>query len=193
MARRCLSPQLLGKSDRFVTFLDFVQSLAVRQIRIDLEVPLVKIRQGIENARKHYDVEFPLAMDHTAYLYAGELIIRKAKEKDEQLIQVSGKEAHHQMLQQVVRVYMKDLSFGTNDLAYAYQAFIYNNVDISMNPQFRFGEPLLRSCGYSARALWESARAEGSIELAAMEHGVTAAEVETAYRYYESLKIPKAA
>lgn len=188
-----LTPQLAGDDQRFVTFLDFVQSLSVRQIRIDLEVPLPKIRQAINNARERYGVDYPLAMDHTTYLYGGELIIRQGRETEEEYTQISGKEAHHKMIQKVVRVYMKDLTFDPNGLANNYTAYTYEQVKVSMNPHFRFGEPLIRSCGHTARLLWESARAEGSVEAAAAEYGITPDEVEAGYRYYESLQIPRAA
>ncbi|HEX8916283.1 MAG TPA: DUF433 domain-containing protein [Humisphaera sp.] len=190
-----LRPQMGGK-DRIVTFLDFVQSITIRQILADpdIKLSLDNIRRGIEVARETYGVEYPLATEHRAAVYGDKLLIRiGGEDDDEEFVQVSGREAHHKMIQKIVRVYMKDFSFGPDGLASVYTPFRHEGVGVSLNPQIRFGEPLVPSCGYSVRTLWGAARAEGSLEAAAKEYGVRVEEVEAAYRYYESLRVPKAA
>lgn len=182
-----LSPQFPGsRDDRIVTFLDFVQSLHVRQIRTDTKckIPLDKIRRAIEVARDHYGVPYPLAMDHTTFLYGDEIGIKLG---EDQYVEVTGKTAHHQMLGKIVKLYMKDLTFDRQGLADSFKAGTYCNFDILMRPAVRFGEPLLPSCGYTARTLWEATTTEGSFEAAADAYGITAAEVEAGYRHIESL------
>lgn len=185
-----LRPQLAGSNEQFVTFLDFVQAMHVRQIRTDYNVPLAKIRQAVEKAKSGYNVEYPFAMKHTTFLYGNELVIKLG---DEQFVQVSGKEAHHRMIHQIVRMYMKDLTFDERGLANRFRTHTQGQFEIWMDPQIRFGEPLLPSCGYSARTLWEAAKAEGSVEGAARAYGVTPDEVTAAYQYYSELRMPMAA
>jgi uncharacterized protein (DUF433 family) len=186
-----LDPQL-STSERVVTFLDFIQALHIRQIRTDTScrIPLSKIREAIETARGTYGVKYPLAMEHTTFLYGRELMI---KLREDQFVQVSGAHKHHQMIHQIVRVYMKDLTFNDEGLAETFRAWAFGNLDVQMNPAIRFGEPFLPKCGYSARTLWEAATAEGSTEAAAENYGVSVDEVEVGYRYWEQLQIPKAA
>ena len=57
-----------------------------------------------------------------------------------------------------------------------------------MNPEVRFGEPIVPSCGYRAHTLWEAANTEGSFESAAAAYGITVDEVEIGYKYYNDLQ-----
>ncbi len=57
-----------------------------------------------------------------------------------------------------------------------------------MHPDRRFGEPLVTSCGYTARALFESYHAEGGVAAAAEAYGVTREEVELACSYFDHLQ-----
>src|SRR5205823_770054 len=88
-----LRPQLAEANERIVTFLDFIQALHIRQIRTDTKyrIPLTKIREAIETARETYDVVYPLAMDHTTFLYGKEIGIKlRDDQNDEQYVEVTG-------------------------------------------------------------------------------------------------------
>jgi hypothetical protein len=52
-----------GEKEKLVTFLDFVQALAIRSVRISTRTkfPLQKIRQARINATEKYSLDFPLA------------------------------------------------------------------------------------------------------------------------------------
>lgn len=179
------TPQLDGSDRKLVTFLDFVQALAVRDIRAKYDVPLQKIREGIERAKNEYGKPYPLAMKHTAYLYGRDLVIRLG---EDHLVQLTGRHAGNQMITRVVELYMRDLAFDEEQLAREYTPFTWNSNRITMNPHRRFGEPMVTSCGYTARALWEACIAEGGMDAAAEAYGVTVPEVELAYRYYDYLQ-----
>jgi uncharacterized protein (DUF433 family) len=56
-----------------------------------------------------------------------------------------------------------------------------------MDPELRFGEPLVLNCKYSARALWEAVNAEGGVEEAAQAYGISPADANAAWNYYDSL------
>lgn len=182
-----LRPQRDGAEEKSLSFLDFVQALAIRAVRLQHRVPLQRIREGIENAQQRYGVAYPLAMRHTIYLFNKNLIIRQPGDEEDLYTQLSGKRAPNLLLPKVVELYMTDLTFGEEGLAAAYRAFAWKNLEICMDPRRRFGEPLVTSCGYSAQALWEAFKAERSFEAAAWVCEVTQEEVEIACRFYDHL------
>ncbi|HLN26385.1 MAG TPA: DUF433 domain-containing protein [Gemmataceae bacterium] len=181
--------ELAGKEDKVVTFLDFVQAMAVRAIRVQHKVSLQKIRQALDRAENEYGVPYPFARKHTTFLFQSDIIIKVGEQDGEpEYVQITGKHARNRMLTKVVELYMLDLSFeGTGGLASLYRAWNWNGHDILMNPKVRFGEPIVVSCGYTAQALWDAYSSEGSLASAAEAYGVKAEEVEAACRYYDHL------
>jgi uncharacterized protein (DUF433 family) len=180
--------------EKVVTFLDFVQALAVRVMRVQYQIPLDTIRKAIETARESYQVQYPLAMKHTTYLYGRDVVIKVG----DKIVQVSpGEHKHGLMLKEIVEIYMRDLSWDARGLAASYRAFSVaigkRSYEVSMNPTVRFGEPMVSSSGYSAQALWEAATTEGSVEAAARAYGVAPEEVEVACRYYDHIQLNTAA
>lgn len=178
-----IEPQYGRNDERHVSFLDLVQTLAVREIRIQRKVPLVKFRQAIELARTHFSLDYPFARQHCTYLLNDELVIRPQPDKDD-FIEASGRHRGQRLIP-FVEMYLKDLSFNIEGLANSY--LIYksgheNPVKVTMDPQHRFGEPLLPS-GYSALTIWDAIRAEGGIRQASDAYGVPVEEVETAHRF----------
>jgi uncharacterized protein (DUF433 family) len=181
-----VTPSQLPSEEKVVTFLDFVQALAIHDIRTQHKVPLSKIREAAQCATKKYKVEYPFARQHSTYLLNGEILIRL--DEDEDLTQVTGKHANQMTMRKIVELYLKDLTFGANGLATAYKAYSWDSLDVSMNPRRRFGEPLVESSGYTAQALLQAFRTEGSFEAAAQAYGVDPRQVELAYRYYDYLQ-----
>jgi uncharacterized protein (DUF433 family) len=179
-----LRPQLAGQDHQLVTFLDFVQAMAIRAVRLEHKVPLAKIRQAIEHAENVYGLPYPFARRHVTYLFGSELVI---KLREDEYVQVSGKSAQNRLITKVAEFYMTDLAFNQEGLADLYRPFVYRNCRVSLNPRVRLGEPLVESCGYSAQALWQAFRAEGSLDAAAEVCGVTTDEVEAACRYYDQI------
>jgi len=174
----------IKSEDKMVRFLDFVQAMAVRAVRIERKIPLSKIRQAIRIAEDKYGVSQPFARRHKTFLVGDEIII---KLNEDEYVQVSGKHARNRVITEVVELYMIDLGFSREGLANCYTPERQGNYVVSLNPEMRFGEPLLPSCGYSARALWDAYKVEGGIERAAKAYGVKTQEVELACRYYDKL------
>jgi hypothetical protein len=208
-----VSPERGGES-KDVSFLDFVQILAIRAIRREHGVSLQKIRSAVEYAKKHYKVSHPLAMEHTTYLYIRkpsklneknesggneteddnlyELIISLPKKDDHALVELTGKKAGNQMIREVIELFLKDVSFGAGGLAKEYCAWKWQGLEVKMNPKRHFGEPLLPS-GYSASALWDAVRIEGGIDAASRAYGIDRMEVELACSYLDFLQGASAA
>ncbi len=175
-----------GAKERKVSFLDFVQTLAIRNLRFKYGVPLQAIRRAIEKIENEYDIEYPFARKHTTYLLGKEILIEV---ENIGLVQMTGRHHDQIMMQPIVEMYLKDLHFGGDGLAHAYTAYKWQNFEITMNPKRRFGEPVLESCGYTAQTIHEAVLAEGSIEAAAVAYGVNVDEVEAAERYFDYLTI----
>lgn len=183
-----LRPQLSDEEGKLVTFLDLVQALAVRAIRSQCRVPLEKIRQTVEVAEKKFGVVYPFARDHKTFLLGQEVVLEL---DDGRLVQASGTHRGQPMMRQVIELYLRDLTFDPHGFASSYRPPVcVGKYGVVMDPKICFGEPVIRSCGYSALALWEAARAEGGIEEAAKAYGVTADEVALGCRYYDYLQGP---
>ncbi len=182
--RQAVFDPQFGSQEKLVSFLDLVQTLAIREIRLMHNVPLSKFRQAIRKARKEYQVDYPFARQHFTYLLGKELVIKLA---DEKYVEVSGKHAGQPLLTGIVEMYLKELTFSGSGLASSYNIFTsQDRVPIVMNPERRFGEPLLPS-GYSAKCIWDAIKAEGGIENAAKAYGIHKEEVEAAYRLFDHL------
>lgn len=173
-----LTPQF-GAEDRQVSFLDFVQTLAIREIRLQRKVPLSKLRQAVKVAKDRFNLDYPFARQHCTYLWGDEVVIAPPGEG---FVEASGS-SRGQRLFHFVESYLANLSFSAEGLAKLYQIYKHADIAIQMNPQLRFGEPLLPS-GYSALSVWESFRAEGDLKLAAKVHGISDEEALTAYKFF---------
>jgi hypothetical protein len=186
--------QITDAEDRTVTFLDFVQTLAIRAIRTQYKnvVSLQKIRAAADAAQDKYGVDFPFARPHSTYIitegrHAGEIVIRIGDD-DEQLIQITGKNKDQHLIGPIAELYLEDVTFGEDDYAAEYRPWSSNRAgSILMNPHLRFGEPLVEQCGYSASALWEATIAEGGVDAAASAYGVDPEHVKLACSYFDHL------
>lgn len=190
VVRAQFPPDSPDDPDKTVSFLDFVQALAIRAIRTQYKLPLEKIRQSVDIADEH-GISYPFARPHRTFLFSdkkelghGNIVL----ELDGQLIQASGTHRRTQVMRQIAEYYLSDLTFDPDTgLADKYIAFTHGNNRILMNPRIRFGEPFVESCGYTAQTLWEAVQIEGSAEAAARAYEVTANDIETAYRFYDHL------
>jgi hypothetical protein len=140
-----LNPQFGGK-ERFVSFLDLVQTLAIREIRNQHRVPLTKFRQAIQLAKTKLDLEYPFARQHCTFLLGDTLVIRPDPDK-ENYFEASGKQRGQQLLP-FVEMYLTRLKFNPEGLAHKYRIFESRHpspVAVTMDPHVRFGERLHRS------------------------------------------------
>jgi uncharacterized protein (DUF433 family) len=184
----------IPNDEKTVTFLDFVQSLAIRAIRQQRTgkraVSLQKIREAVEFAGDK-GVDYPFARKHTTYLFDGDVFI-DAPELG--LTQASGKLRGQQAIEKVVEPYLEDLVFNADGVAEQYVAAEGpDGIRIVMRPGFHFGEPFVEPCGLTARILWEACHSEGGVDPAARAYGVKPEEVRLAYRYIDSIRPASAA
>jgi hypothetical protein len=187
-----------GDSEKLVTFLDFVQVMAVRQVRIrEKRFPLQKIRKACDTAARTYGFDYPLAAkEHRIYLFgpkdnlaACEMVILfdRGEASEDLYLQLTGKKAGNFVMAAIAEPFMNQLRFGDSDFAEEYVAWERDGRQILMNPHRRLGEPFLPSCGYTAQALWEAYSAEGGVESAAKAYDVVPEDVELACEYFDYL------
>lgn len=171
-----------GPADRVVSFLDLIQTLAIREIRLQRKVPLGKFRQAIKLAKESFGLDHPFARRHCTYLLGNELVIQPAADE---FVEASGRH-RGQRLFTFVELYLTDLDFDPNGLANKYRLYRSTHRDpvtVTMDPGVRFGEPLLPS-GYTAAAIWQAIGVEGGIKQTATAYGIPTEEVETAHRLF---------
>ncbi len=196
-----IRPQL-GQIDdeRTVTFLDLVQALSIRAIRTDYKIPLQKIREAVEHAQDQFGIQYPFATQHTTYLLSdgmkdghGEIVIQiQGRDEDPRMIQISGRNSGNYVIRQVAEYFSDDLHFAASGLADLWTPLKLDDDAVTLNPRVRFGEPMIQSCGITARTLFEAVHSEGSILNAADAYGVEASAVKLACRYFDNLKSPAA-
>ena len=189
-------PQL-GDGERIVSFLDLVQTLAIRAIRTTYEIPLSKIREAVNEARRRYDLTYPFAVRHRTFVFGDLLhaphkanVLIRPEGIDEDLVQVSGREKGNKVFAVVAELHMRDLYFGDDQLANAYVAWKRGGREIRFDPRRQFGDPMVGSTGYSVQALWHAYVTEGGVQAAAEAYGVEPEDVEIAIDYFDHLRGP---
>jgi uncharacterized protein (DUF433 family) len=173
------------EDSKAINFLDFVQVLAVRNLRVIYNIELQKIRDAVDHASKEFNVQYPFARRHTTFLFENEIWIRP---EGKTITQLSGKEHGQTGITQVIERFYEDVSFDPKTgFANLYKAYESRGNKIIMNPRIRFGEPMLENCGYTPQALFEAAKTEGSAEAAARSYGVSVGQVQTSIDYIDYL------
>jgi uncharacterized protein (DUF433 family) len=190
-------PQYGDPDEKLVSFLDFVEALAVRNVRLHHKhVPLSSIRAAHQEAVSRYGVEHPFARKHTTFLIGDSkrLVIRL---NDDDYRELTGTGRGSKLITKVVEIYLNDLSFDANSLATEYCAWPPHGVKVKskivMNPKREFGEPVVVRCGYTAETLWDAYKTEGGTENAARALGVSREDIELACSYYDHLFGPLSA
>ncbi|MCH7547227.1 MAG: hypothetical protein IID30_12575 [Planctomycetes bacterium] len=176
-----LAPEL--DDDRIVTFLDFIQLHAIRRARRE-DIPLHRIRKAIDRARVDFDLDFPLARDHRLVLYDRELFI-EFPGKD--TYQLSGSQRGQMLIREIAEPFLKYVDFGDEGLAEKFTIFKSHSRPIVMHPNHQFGMPIVGNTGYRADVLFDSYKAEGSVQRAADAYGVKRPDIHASIEFYDYL------
>lgn len=186
--------ELEDMEGKIITFNDFIQALAIREIRKNYQVPLQRIRDAVHDAKERFGIDYPFARKHTTYLFRGHLYIRRFKEEESEeeiYEQISGKSKGQTAITKVIELYKRDLHYSSEGLAEFYRAYhhVYNDAPkyVVMHPKRRFGEPMVDACSISAIELYEASIAEGGMEKAAYLYEVELDDVDLACRYIDYL------
>ena len=129
-----IDPELGNTEEKIVTFLDFVQALAIRRIRQERRIPLSKIRDAYARAKDKYGVKYPFALDSTRIGLFGPpndpsrqeiyICLDKDEKKSQAYFQLTGKKHGNQLIGEVVRTYAHRLVFDPKSgMAVRYVAY----------------------------------------------------------------------
>lgn len=168
-----------------VSFVELVQLMAVRAIRIDRDISLQKIREVVAQAEK-IGLAFPLARNVRVFRWHNNQIVLRLPNGD--FIEASGPTAHNYLFEPIILPYLDDITFNEEGLANVYRPKGYPGIVI--NPAMRWGAPVVESCGYTVETLVNAVTSEGTVERAARMCGVAEEEVKTAIRYEDFLRGP---
>ena len=176
--------QMPASESGVVSFVDFVQAMAIRAIRLERRLSLQKIRETIEHARE-MGISHPFARKHQTYLFADDVVIWLVEE--DRLVEVTGKYKKQHLIRPIVELYLEDLGFDSTGLANRYDAMRDGDTRIVLDPEVNFGAPTVFPCRYTVGALLDAVQGEGSPEAAAVAYGVAERVVKLALRYDDVL------
>jgi len=171
------------RNEKLISFYDLVQAMAIDKARA--YVPLPKIRQAIEYAKKKYGVQLPLAYKHELWFFDNDLHI---KFPNDTVVQVSGKQKGQTAIELIVEPYKKDLTFDTAGFVQSYMPFTKFGRDIVLDPKKQFGQPLVGDTGYRADVLDNAFVAEKSVDSVASIYGVDVRDVKVAVAYMDKIR-----
>jgi uncharacterized protein (DUF433 family) len=202
-------PELGITDDKIVTFVDFVQALAVRRLRNERHVSLQKIREAYDRAKSDFHVPHPFATEGVRVGLFGPpnrpdkqvVFICFQKENEGETVeekyyryyQLTGKKHGNQLIGEVVMTYARFLEFDPEtQLARKFTSFKSDDGKVTMDPSVRFGEPFIEETGYTAHALFNAYQTEASLQRAAEVYGVEPRYIQLAVDFFDYLN-PSAA
>lgn len=170
----------LIEEGKYLNFLDFIQALGIRELRIHYNIPLPKIREAIKLANDDYGIKYPFAKNHQTF-YDGNGIFIQLKDE---FIQLTKPHQNQLTMRPIVEYYLQELKFNEEGYAHQYRP----KKGILLDPKIRFGEPLLEKNGITALTIYEAILTEGDINVVSDLFEISTEEVNLAFGYIDSLK-----
>lgn len=190
-AREPLRESRIPKQDgKFVTFLEFIEAVAIRSLRQERSVPLPKIREAIKEAQERYGIQYPFAQQlHKTVIVGRDIHILLGEEAA--MVGLSGKDKAQNSFKPFLEPYMENIKYNAEKMACEFVAYRYGDGEkiIKMNPRISFGEPVVGKTGYTAETLWKAAIAEGSIDKACQYYEVDRESVIAACNFWAGLPL----
>lgn len=182
-------PIVSGRSkERYLGFLDYIQALAVRNLRVNHAIPLSNIREAISYAKDEFGMDHPFARQHETYLDGRSIVIQPAGTINP--VVASGKSKGQQLIKKIAESYLSFIEFEQDSgIAKRYLAYQLKDRRIWIDPEINFGQPYLETVGISAARLADAVLEEGDFESAAQAFGVQIDDVTAAYRFVDELKV----
>ena len=179
-----LEPGVSIPDQRLITFADFIQLGAIRTARKE-GVSLSKIRQALFYA-KELGIDRPFARKYGEIWYiVGKEILFRGAPNQEKYHQASGRARGNLVIPAFVEVYQRKIRFDESFMATQIRPYNYKNRNVLIDPEVRFGEPVIEESGHTVKTLWAAVSSEGGIERAADAFGVEVEAVEAACNYVD--------
>jgi uncharacterized protein (DUF433 family) len=194
--------------EKYLTFVDFAEVLALRAILLRRKLPVEAIREAVTHARKSFQVERPLAAPHKIYFLRDKIVLSPREGREcvtppaFDFVEDSHQryfefDAHGKPIRYWAYPLLVAFPFEVSKTAFlAARDLLWLRewadrlplVTVRMDPQVRFGEPTVHPTGYTAETLWEAVEVEGDVRKAAEAYRVSEAEVLVACAYVDHLR-----
>ncbi len=174
---------------RFLTFDEFIEAVAIRSLRNEHKFSLQEILDALKFAEDTWQIRHIFSHPrHRAAVEPGQKGLFIYLEGDEDPFQISKKRSRGQkQFQPMIQDYLKLLDFDASEHVISYKPAVLHGKTISMQPSLCFGEPIVKDAVYPVRVLYDAYKAEGGIKKAADLYEVDFASVQAAVEYWESL------
>lgn len=177
--------------ERIITFLDLIQALAIRELRFQEQMSLQKIREAAATAREN-GIEYPFATKgFKYYIFEHKLWL---EDEHGHMIGLNRPDKHQRLMRPVVMPFLRRVKFDeTTKLATQFIADQREGIRIVIDPNRRFGQPIVEPTGYTVFTLVDAYRSEGGgdegMKQIVKGYGVTEQAINAALDYYETLGI----
>ena len=183
---RVVRSEFSDAEERVITFIDMVQALSIRAVRTQAaRVPLPAIREAVRMAEEEHGIEFPLARRHLLFYFDKSIFIKLGG--SDEIVGLTRRDIGQHLLRPIVEPYLEEIVFGEDGLAEMWTPMSSDGLSIRLDPNLRFGQPIVAPLNILASTLADAVVAEGSIEAAADAHGVDRKAVLLAVKYLDSL------
>ena len=183
---RVVRPKFDSDDERVITFVDMVQALSIRAVRTQASrVPLPAIRDAVRKVEDEHGIEYPLAHRHLLFYFDKSVFI--TLDESDAIVGLTNKDIGQHLSRPIVEPYLEEIRFDDDGLAEKWTPMTNGEHSIRLDPEIRFGQPIVSPLNILASTLAEAVVAEGSIEAAADAHGVERNAVVLAVKYFDSL------
>jgi uncharacterized protein (DUF433 family) len=174
--------------NRYLTFAEFAEAVAIRFLRHHYKVSLQGIRDAIKYVKdSRPEIEFPLTQQSSKIrVYQRHLYIYMDGDNNNP-VQISGKSIGQKHFTECFLGYLKDFGFSPDGLVDSYLAYHHKDQKITMRPNQNMGAPMVEGTGFSAETLHSAVIQEGGVERAAKAFEVRVEAVEAAFKYWDDL------
>lgn len=183
---RVREPQISPENGLYLTFLDLIEAVTIRQLRTQRQVTLRAIREAISIAYNRWGDSHPFGhKDYKIMTNNREIVVWQKCEQNP--IEVSGRSRGATYFSEFKGIYDFLEYDGLSPVPALYNAGKFANKTITIDPNTLLGRPRVRGASVSAPALYKAALAEGSDELAAQLYDVDIETVKASRIYCEAI------
>lgn len=171
---------------RVVSFWDLIQAVSVRQLRQNPKASRITLQhiRSIVDECVAMGITYPLARNHTLYVFGNRLILRT---DDGQFVGLKKGEDKGQFYEgKIIQPFLTEIKFDDSRLARVWTPLRSQKYRIDLDSERRFGLPVVQPGAILVSSLVDAVESEGSIEAAAeaYETGVEAVTLALKYQDY---------
>ena len=111
--------EIQKEEGKFVTFLEFVEAVAIRSLRQERNIPLPKIREAIKEAQDKYQIKYPFAQQvHKTVVVGKDIHILLGEDATNvTMVGLSGRDKAQKSFKPFLEPYMENMRFNSEKVA----------------------------------------------------------------------------